>query len=875
MKAGHSACVVYDLRLPRLRLTAFVACVLVCGLVAVAFNSGPAPAGAEDRRTSAVSIGASVTATSAWKLINSIGLNIHTSYNDTGYASATTVTKLVTELGVRHVRDGVQPNRPDQVAALRKLGVTGVSLDMIMGGPTRVGVQTLNSSQLSELDSLAPYLDSVEAPNEYDCSGDSNWASTLHDYVRLLSTGLASDPSLASIPVLGPSFCRSDSTLTYGSAADSTTVSNSHDYSGGAAPEMALEGRIPLLQAAQRPDMPTEITETGYQNALNATFGQPSVTEQTAADYDLRLLLDAERIGVARTYLYELLDEKPDEGLTDPEEHFGLVRANGTPKPAYTAIQNLLGDVSGGNPNAVTASSGSSTFPVKVQGGGSLLRSLVIGDSDGQGESVALWTAAPQENTSTHAALSTFTRTIRLQLPGTYSASMRQPSNGNQPTSLGTGASVDVPVNGTVTLVHLTSAVAPAVTTTTNCAASDGYGDQATAFGAVASNDLSPDANWSGTPLSDSSAPDDVGTGSAITASGQTLHVPISPARSSWTIALWERTDAPSASFATFAHVTGARGAQLRTYDLTSDAPSHEQISAYGLPVGSNSYGTETFGQAIVGTWHLVALSNNDSTAALSVDGVPEGAVASTSQPLSGLDIGALSNGYRGAVAGLEVFPRVLSFNELTTLATAAPQACSVAGTPSPAESTTTTSTSTAPTSVPAPLTPPTALTVTNTSESGVTSPSGSTASSPSTMPTGTTTSATTSSAPTQTPPSSKTASVTPIPQPTLTRRPSSTRGHAWIRISAPSKVRANAISVFSARLLSAGAAVKNAQVNIFARYSLQGPLVHLKTLRTSRRGNAFVRMRVSASSYWYWTFNGNAHILPATSRTKHVIVVP
>ena len=43
------------------------------------------------------------------------------------------------------------------------------------------------------------------------------------------------------------------------------------------------------------------------------------------------------RAGIPRTYAYELIDEKPDAALTDPEQHFGLLRNDFSEKPAFTA----------------------------------------------------------------------------------------------------------------------------------------------------------------------------------------------------------------------------------------------------------------------------------------------------------------------------------------------------------------------------------------------------------------------------------------------------------------------------------------------------------------------------------------------------------
>ena len=86
-------------------------------------------------------------------------------------------------------------------------------------------------------------------------------------------------------------------------------------------------------------------TETGYHNALRDSANQPPASEAAAAVYFPRLLLDAFGLGARRTFIYELLDEKPEPGLTDSQQHFGLLRNDFSPKPAFTAIRNLIAAV--------------------------------------------------------------------------------------------------------------------------------------------------------------------------------------------------------------------------------------------------------------------------------------------------------------------------------------------------------------------------------------------------------------------------------------------------------------------------------------------------------------------------------------------------
>jgi hypothetical protein len=70
-----------------------------------------------------------------------------------------------------------------------------------------------------------------------------------------------------------------------------------------------------------------------------------------AGVYLPRLLLEHYLRGAKRTYTYELVDEFEDPDLTDPEAHFGLMRRDLSPKPAYTAMKTLLGLVSDPGPS--------------------------------------------------------------------------------------------------------------------------------------------------------------------------------------------------------------------------------------------------------------------------------------------------------------------------------------------------------------------------------------------------------------------------------------------------------------------------------------------------------------------------------------------
>ena len=144
------------------------------------------------------------------------------------------------------------------------------------------------------------------------------------------------------MPVIGPSFV--DSANRRRLPADLPGLFNAHPYPGGGPPETVL-GDAAREYSSEPRRSGMVFTETGYHNALRDTTDQPPASEEAAAVYFPRLLVTAFGVGARRTFIYELLDEKPDPGLGDLQQHFGLLRNDLSPKPAFTAIKTLIAAV--------------------------------------------------------------------------------------------------------------------------------------------------------------------------------------------------------------------------------------------------------------------------------------------------------------------------------------------------------------------------------------------------------------------------------------------------------------------------------------------------------------------------------------------------
>lgn len=613
--------------------------------------------------------------TTAAAFADSVGVNIHAYYDDTSYADSGRVLRLLQALRIRHVRDRLVAGRPDQVAAIRKLGAAGIRQSLIIGDAHDTTAGTVPADVVSALRTVAPHVEAVEPSNEYDCGSGfaSGWSTRQRTYTRALAQVARGLPG-PRVDVLGPAWCRVASVRDFGAVPSGVTATNAHTYAPSTTPELQLESRLPLWSGVQAPALPLDITETGYHDLFKPGAEHQGVAEQTAADYLLRTLLSATRLGVRRTYLYELMDEKPDPQRVDPEQHYGLVRVDGSAKPAYAALRALMGDLA----PRTSGSTAARTATASVRGGGSLLRSVRITDARTGGETLALWLATPLENPETGRALPN--PSVRVQVATTTAATavLRRPSRGNVAASAGTGRTFTVPVDGAVTLLRLVPA--RRASSTRACAAAPGYRARAASLGSVLYDDVAP-GSWATAVPAATGLPDGLVAGSSITRDSLVRRIPVPGSPTAWTIAIWQRSRSGAADFAWFLRAVGPRDAGLRTYALGGDVPANQQLSAYAGTVPQGDLRHEMWGQSTPDSWHLLTITSTNGLATFSVDGVAQATVVAQASALQAVDIGSVSAGYRGDLAGLAVFDRRLIPLEMLDLATTSAGVCASSAT--------------------------------------------------------------------------------------------------------------------------------------------------------------------------------------------------
>ena len=302
------------------------------------------------------------TARTASAFADSVGVNVHlpskwdTAYGDCANGRSPTppcapsvarIGSALNYLGVRHIRDGI--TAPYVATRVRELAaiVPGLHLDTILGDDRAGSLE----DQLAVAAPVFDLIDVVEGPNEPNNPGfkfryhKHPFPTGVTEEMRDL-TALLPHTAFAGVPIANVG-------LGGGTEADpgrlgvipGTAYATAHAYYGVTAPKRFTRGLDPARNMT--PGRPMLITETGNCTPT-VRMEWCAVTEAVQAKYTLMAVADAFEIGVARIYLYELVDEKLDLSGTDIEQHFGLFYTDWLPKPAAKALANLHNEVGGG-----------------------------------------------------------------------------------------------------------------------------------------------------------------------------------------------------------------------------------------------------------------------------------------------------------------------------------------------------------------------------------------------------------------------------------------------------------------------------------------------------------------------------------------------
>lgn len=342
---------------------------------------------------------------SADRFVESAGVNVHLHYDNTLYRTNFPLIKSrLLELGVRHVRDGLEDTAwQGYYQRHNELGDAGIK-----------GTFITDPEQSTELWAAYPSrvrssFEAYEAPNEYDKSGKSDWAPILTDALKRLR-GLRDVSGLEQFPVYGPSLTTASAHAAIGNVSAYIDYANLHNYFSGRHPETRGWGDNGygsvdwnLGQAAQYAGAKASVsTETGYQDASSATDPVP---QAIAGRYMPRLLLEHFRLGIVRTFVYELCDFPRSGG-------YGLLNPDGSPKPSFTAVKGLLNVLADpGAPFAVQ------NLAYTLVGGTDDVRHMTFQKRDGT-YYLALWLAVPSWDPTTRKFIAVEPRSVTVSFTG-------------------------------------------------------------------------------------------------------------------------------------------------------------------------------------------------------------------------------------------------------------------------------------------------------------------------------------------------------------------------------------------------------------------------------------------------------------------------
>lgn len=287
---------------------------------------------------------------SAFDFVNSIGVNTHLNYFDTPYGNFPLIARELNRIGIRHLRDGVHLQSADYNSALygrwMALGKLGIRFDAVLDPRSNLGAIT--PALLEEVDQLSGHtIESFEGPNELDISNIPDWPAVDRGFQQAIFKAAQSLPDRKAIELIGPSLALAHHAPELGDISAYIDMGNLHPYPAAKSPSVIFPEQMDFARIMSGTKN-IVVTESGYHNGLKDHSDQPGVSETAAAKYITRLYLENFDHGIARTYLYEFLDEFADADLKSFQKHWGLIRFDGTEKPAFFALENLIKELNDG-----------------------------------------------------------------------------------------------------------------------------------------------------------------------------------------------------------------------------------------------------------------------------------------------------------------------------------------------------------------------------------------------------------------------------------------------------------------------------------------------------------------------------------------------
>jgi len=307
----------------------------------VALVAAPVPASAVDQ------------APTSAQFIDMLGVNLHVNYTDGAYARIGNVVQAMRFLGITHARTalpslrdggfGVRGSAP--LASYLYMAGAGIRFTFIAYPDIDRAVGTARSILAARPGSIA----AIEGFNEIN-NFPVTYGGMKSDAAAILAqkalyAAVRADPAFRTIPVYD--LTGAPPTTDISGRAD---LANGHPYTQNARQPGPSIARGYTIYGAKPGAIPMVVTEFGnFSLPADWPAGKPlwaghtmlGVDERTQAKIILNGFAESARLGVRRSYVYELVDQKPDPTGRLTEMHYGLFHFDFSPKPSAAALHNL------------------------------------------------------------------------------------------------------------------------------------------------------------------------------------------------------------------------------------------------------------------------------------------------------------------------------------------------------------------------------------------------------------------------------------------------------------------------------------------------------------------------------------------------------
>jgi hypothetical protein len=356
--------------------------------------------------------------------VGRIGVNTHFSFTWTpDYDNYTAIVQRMKDANIRLAREHVyyepEPNSNDgeRYMIFRHMVANGIRI-MCLADDRTVGMNPITPAKIDYINTQSNNACAYfEGRNEPDLN--SGWTTSEIVSAQQALFNAVKGSQRPNVPVLGPSILRKESARTIlqetgGTAFNAYTDmgANMHPYHQDWRPSFGLPDMQARLDAqrAMTPGKRLVSTEEGWDTCPSGCATPMSVSENVQSKYTLRTLFwslfDAD---FERVMLYEMVDE-PSANWTNGE-HYGLLRSDLTPKPAYTSLKRLMSLLAEPNASPFTPQG----LSYSLSGSIANVRYFVLQKSNGT-HYLVLYQDVPSWNTSADVEISNPNKSVTVNL---------------------------------------------------------------------------------------------------------------------------------------------------------------------------------------------------------------------------------------------------------------------------------------------------------------------------------------------------------------------------------------------------------------------------------------------------------------------------